>query len=80
MSGRVTCPFNGSNGFTYTKKGCVVDGVESTADLMHEFKDEGAPSKLSTIQIGLFWLAVIIGTIVFWGMAAVKLWQMMPSN
>lgn len=66
---------------SYTAKGRHIgNSVESDHDLMHEFKDEGSPSKLSTVLTGLFWLAVIIGTIGFWGMAAVKLWQMMPSN
>lgn len=66
---------------SYTAKGRhISDRMESDHDLMHEFKDEGAPSKLSTVLTGLFWLAVIIGVIGFWGIAAVKLWQMIPGN
>jgi len=49
---RTERPFVGSNGFTYTKKGRVVDGCESSVDLLYEFKDHGAQSNTSP----LWWL------------------------
>lgn len=80
---KVNCyyPFEASNGLCFTENGFYWSpAFESDHDLMHEFKDEGAPIKLSTILTGLFWLAVIIGMIGFWGMAAFKLWQMLLGN
>lgn len=41
---------------SYTAKGRHIgNSMESDHDLMHEFKDEGSSSKLSTILTGLFW-------------------------
>lgn len=91
-NGEITCIVNKSKGSSYYPFECdrgrcyTEDGFylgqhhQDEHDLMHEFKDEGAPGKLSTILTGLFWLAVIIAMIGFWGMAAVKLWQMTPGN
>lgn len=80
LSRNAQWPFVGDDYRTYTESGSFIGGQPQCHDLIHEFKDEGAPSKLSTILTGLFWLAVIIATAGFWGMAAVKLWQMMPGN
>lgn len=73
-------PYKGSNGRTYREDGVFGSSSGSPFNLESEFKDEGAPSKLPTILTGLFWLAAIIAMIGFWGMAAVKLWQMIPGN
>lgn len=80
LSRNAQWPFVGDDYRTYTESGSFIGDQPQCHDLIQEFKDEGAPSKLSTILTGLFWMAVIIGAIGFWCMAAVKLWQMMPGN
>lgn len=80
LSRNAQWPFVGDDYRTYTESGSFIGDTPQVHDLIYEFKDEGARSKLPTILTGLFWLSVIIGVIGFWGIAAVKLWQMIPGN
>jgi hypothetical protein len=81
IKGSLDYPFECDQGLSYAEEGFYFSPLyASKHDLIHEFKDEGSSSKLSTILTGLFWLAALIATIGFWGLAAVKLWQMMPGN
>ncbi len=74
-------PFESDWGLSYAGDGFYFcPAVESKHDLIHEFKDEGAPIKLSTILTGLFWLVAITSAVGFWVAVAVKLWQMLPGN